>query len=324
MLRDPLLRGRVVAVAIALGAIAITCGDSNESTDGTGGTAGAGATTSTSGVGGDGGFIGQGCEPPCQAPQFCGVSGECLDEGHCTEDGDCPIGAECTDEGLCGGCEPPNMLIDLDRSCSMKSMVGDDSKWDIAVGAINALTTDYADTIRFGLTLFPDTENPNCQQAEIAIPVGPGNEPAIQTLLTASLVNSDPNFPNGPCVTNIDTAMEQAGTEPTFNDVDRPSYVLLITDGKQAGCNAAGGDSGTTQIITDLYQTRGIATFVVGFGSGVDPAQLNVFAVAGGMPANDATCTPDPCEFYKAEDAASLDAVLDAIASAVSCDPDIN
>ncbi|MBW2459012.1 MAG: VWA domain-containing protein [Deltaproteobacteria bacterium] len=316
-----LSKGLVVAVA-ALGAMVVTCGDSDETTTSTG-TGGSGATTSSSGQGGDGGFTSLTCDPPCEPPQFCGVTGVCLDDGDCIEDGDCPPGEECEDTGQCSGCEPPNMLIDLDRSCSMTGDVDGATKWEISVAAIEALTTDYAGTIRFGLTLFPDTANPDCQQDAIPIVVGEGNEAAIQTLLTDSLVNSDPNFPNGPCVTNIDTAMEQAATEPSFDDTDRESYVLLITDGKQYGCSAAGGDSGTTQIITDLYQNRGIATFVVGFGNGVDPAQLNIFAEAGGVPTNDATCTPDPCKFYKAEDAASLDAALDAIATAVNCDPGI-
>jgi len=314
--------GLALSLAVAAG-LALTCGGGDDGA-GTGGSGAAASTsTSSSGTGGDGGFSSNSCDPPCVPPQFCSVTGVCLDDGACAEDSDCPPGEECEDTGLCSGCEPPNMLISLDRSCSMTSNVDGSTKWDIAVGAIDTLTTEYADTIRFGLALFPDTDNPNCQQSDIAIPVGDDTESPIQTLLNDSLSSSDPNFPNDPCVTNIDTAMEQAATEPSFNDTDRQSYVLLITDGKQYGCNAAGGDSGTTQIITDLYQNRGIATFVVGFGDGVDPAQLNIFAEAGGMPTNDATCTPDPCKFYKAEDAASLDTVLDAIASAVNCDPGI-
>jgi hypothetical protein len=128
----------------------------------------------------------------------------------------------------------------------------------------------------------------------------------------------DPNFPNGPCVTNIDTAMEQATTEPALDDPERESYVLLLTDGKQAGCNQAGGDAGTLQIITDLRMNRNVPTFVVGFGDQVDPAQLNEFADAGGVPTNDMSCDP-PCRFYMAEDGASLQTALDDIAKKVSC-----
>jgi hypothetical protein len=201
----------------------------------------------------------------------------------------------------------------------MTGMVAGQTKWEIAVAAIDKLTSDYLGEIRFGLTLFPDTANPDCQQDVPAIPVAPDNETAVQTLLGSALMQSDPNFPNAPCVTNIDTAIEQAAAEPAFDDTERESYALLITDGKQYGCNAAGGDAGTTQIITDLFQTRSVATFVVGFGAGVDPAQLNVFADAGGVPTSDPSCMPDACRFYKAEDGQSLDAALAAIAKQVSC-----
>jgi hypothetical protein len=131
-------------------------------------------------------------------------------------------------------------------------------------------------------------------------------------MLNASLVNTDPYFPNGPCVTNIDTAMQQATTEPAFNDTTRQSYALLLTDGKQSsGCMAAGGDMGTTQIITDLYQNRNVPTFVLGFGvGGIDPVQMNLFADAGGVPSGDPVN-----HFYAAEDQMSLDAALNAIAS---------
>jgi hypothetical protein len=315
---------RTLSLLLALGLAVVTCEGGSDSSK----NKAVGGSPSTSaggnGTGGSGGDIfNEACDPVCIAPQFCSVSGACLDEGQCTDDGDCPTGSECTSAGTCTGCEPPNMLINLDRSCSMTGNVMGVSKWEIAVSAIDKLVTDNKDAIFFGLTMFPDTVTPACEQDAIAIPVGTGNEDPISMLLNAALVNSDPNFPNGPCVTNIDTAMQQAQLdEPAFNDVTTPGYVLLITDGKQAGCNKAGGDNGTEQIITDLWQQRSIATFVVGFGNGVDPAQLNVFANAGGVPTNDMSCDP-PCNFYKAEDQASLDAALGAIAAAVSCDPDI-
>jgi hypothetical protein len=75
-------------------------------------------------------------------------------------------------------------------------------------------------------------------------------------------------------------------------------------------------------MITDYNQMRSIATFVVGFGGEVSPADLNEFALAGGVPAGDATCMPDPCEYYKAEDGASLEAALEAIAGQIHCDPE--
>jgi hypothetical protein len=128
------------------------------------------------------------------------------------------------------------------------------------------------------------------------------------------LVASDQYFPDGPCVTNIDTAVEQASLEPAFSDPTRPSYVMLITDGAQAGCNAAGGNAGTQSIIAGML-TSGVKTFVIGFGTGVNANQLNNFADAGGVPKNDPA---NPSQhYYQANDAASLKAVFDTIAGSI-------
>lgn len=299
---------------------AFTCSNNDDGSTLSTASEGSGANTTASGMGGS--IIGQNCDPPCVAPQFCSVTEVCLDSGQCADDADCEQGAECTDQGVCTGCNPPNLLIVLDRSCSMQPTIGNKTKWEIAVEALNKLTTDFKDEIRFGLTLFPDIVTPPCEQDAIPIPVGPGNEPAIQALLNGSLSVNDPYYPDLPCVTNIDTAMAQAATEPALNDTDRPSYVLLLTDGKQAGCPPNGdlalADAATTQTITDLYQNRDVPTFVIGFDTGADQAQLNTFAAAGGVPANDMSCSP-PCGYYNAVDAAALDAALDDIAAKVSC-----
>jgi hypothetical protein len=260
------------------------------------------------------------------------MAGVCIDPGKCAADGDCGPGTVCDlQANTCvpGGCDvqeakvenvPPNLLIVLDRSCSMKNKVGGMTKWQIAVAAISQMTTDFKDKIRFGLTLFPEVGDPaktgdDCpMNGGILVPVGPGKEGEISTLLTNSLAVADPNYPDDPCVTNIDSAMQQATSEVALDDKDRDSYTLLLTDGKQAGCNLAGGDNGTTMLITELYQMRGVATFVLGFGGEVDPAQMNIFAEAGGVPNSGAT------KYYDAGDQASLDAALKSIAQkTLSC-----
>lgn len=272
----------------------------------------------------DGGWGCQG-EFACQAPAFCSCARVCVPEGSCAADCDCPMGQKCAavDGGMacvpgsdCGGQElvadavPPNLLVVLDRSCSMRAKVGNQTKWQIAASALTTLSTTYKDKIRFGLTMFPDTDANSCSQGAIPIPVGPGNEAALQKLLAASLVQTDPYYPDGPCVTNIDTGILQAAADPGLSDPMRPSYLLLITDGAQAGCNAGGGDNGTLAALTNLFQKRNIPTFVIGFGSSVDAAHLNQFAKAGGVP------SPDPnTAYYKAEDQPSLDKALGTIGS---------
>lgn len=317
----------------ALGAVA-ACGGGSPSQTATGGSAGAGGKTTTTstgtGTGGDGGgiLIG-GCDPPCIEGQICSVAHTCINAGTCISDVDCNAGLVCDpDTHTCkpgGGCGtmsttvaaiPPNLLIVLDRSCSMTAKVGGTPKWNLAVDAVNKMTTDFTSHIRFGLTLFPDLDTPNCDQSAIPIPVAAGNESAIQTLLTASLSKNDKYYPDGPCVTNIDAGIHQASLETALMDAARQNYVLLITDGMQSsGCKTYGGDNGTTQMITDLYQQQKVATFVIGFGGEVDPAQLNKFADAGGVP------TGDPMtHFYKAEDGTSLDQALSSIATkTLSC-----
>lgn len=305
-----------VSCAIAGGG----CGSDNGA--GSGGSA-AGSSGTETGSGGSG----SACDPACQAPQFCSVTRVCLDPGSCAADGDCTEPGKvcdlqtntCVPGGACGSQEilatpvAPNLLIALDRSCSMDNNVTGTgmTKWAISIAAIDTMLTSYANQIRFGLTLFPDRgDGAQCQQnAPFPFYVGPGNEAAISALLNAALDPADNNFPDGPCVTNIDTAMEQAATDPGLADPERDSYILLLTDGKQAGCNAAGGDAGTTTIIDDLFQNKGVGTFVLGFGSGVDPAQLDIFANAGGVPSTGAN------QFYDAADQMSLDAALNTIAN---------
>jgi hypothetical protein len=267
------------------------------------------------------------CAPACTAPKVCSVTGVCLDPGACVVNGDCaapsvcdPKAGLCVPAGQCGSEEigielvAPNLLIVLDRSCSMTDTVGGQTKWQIAVSALKKLGASYRGLIRFGLTLFPDTVGEKCTQGAIPIPVAAGAEVQLQSLLTASLNKWDPSFPDGPCVTNIDAAMQQAATDPALADPSRASYVLLLTDGKQSDCKAAGGDVGTTQIIKDLRDKKKVSTFVVGFGSAADLSQLNVFADAGGKPA------PGVNHFYKAEDQASLDLALKTVSEqAASC-----
>lgn len=268
------------------------------------------------------------CSPACVAPERCSSKARCLSGGACDDDLDCEKGKVCDPKTLTcvpgGGCGsqaiaaepvPPNLLVVLDRSCSMTSKVGAQTKWEIAVDALKTLTTSYSGKIRFGLTLFPDRDTNNCTQAAaIPVPLGPANETKIQTLLTSALKAADPNFPDGPCVTNIDTGMSQAATDPGFKDATRKSFAMLVSDGAQAGCNAGGGDTGTAATITSLA-SKGVKTFVVGFGSGVDTATLNQFAVAGGMPVSGGAV-----KFYNAGDKASLDAALKTIAAlTLSC-----
>lgn len=301
-----------------------TTASSTTTSSSTTGTAGAGGDASTSST--SSGPVG--CEPACVAPQFCSVQNQCLDPGQCLDVADCTEpGTTCdTATETCvpgGGCDaleaaiapiPPNLLLVLDRSCSMTQGAGNGmTKWKAAVDAIVAMTTVHAGKLRFGLSVFPDIVAPSCSQDAIVIPPGENNEAAIQAFLTSALAQNDPYFPDGPCVTNIDTAIEQASVAPELKDPTRDNYVVLLTDGAQSSnCADAGGDAGTTMLLGQMF-AAGLPTYVIGFGNGVDAQALTAFANAGGVP----NATPP---YYDAADPTALDMALDTIAtSAIGC-----
>ncbi len=212
---------------------------------------------------------------------------------------------------------PPNLGIVLDRSCSMKKVLSgtQTTKWQAAVAALDHVLASYPSDVRWGLTLFPDTTGASCAQDASTIAIGDGQAPGIQAVLDASLGAADPNYPAGPCVTNIDTGIEGAALDPALAAPGHASYLMLVTDGAQSsGCDLGGGDAGSEQAIDDLFTQRHIATFVVGFGSQADTAELTRLATRGGVPASGAT------PYYQADTAADLDAVFQQIANqVVSC-----
>jgi len=247
--------------------------------------------------------------------------------GGCAVDADCGEGRECADGACeigseCGGRtfrpEPilPNLAIVLDRSCSMRHTVGGVSKWQIAIDALNALTMRHEGQIRWGLTLFPDITDPRCEQeAAFPVPIGDAREEAVRALLSAALDRDDPyHCEAGPCVTNIDTAVEQAAAEPALADGTRPSYVLLVTDGKQSSSCSDGSDD-RTEVAIERLRTSGVRTFVVGFGGEVDRDSLSSFAMLGG------TARPGVPVYFQADDADALVGAFEEVAaSIVSCD----
>jgi hypothetical protein len=252
-------------------------------------------------------------------PVACGSDADCGSDEHCD------LGSH-TCIGGCGGQHldltyvPPNLGIVLDRSCSMTNDLQgtQTTKWQAAVGALNDVLGSYATQVRWGLTLFPDTTGDKCTQDAIPFPIADANGPPISALLTASLQSTDPNYPDNPCVTDIDSGIEMAATDPALTQTDRKSFLMLVTDGAQSGCDAGGGASGAEAAVTNLF-AAGVATYVVGFGSEVDGNELTKLANDGGVPNNGATA------YYKADTAAELDMVFQQIASdVVSCQYTVN
>lgn len=250
-------------------------------------------------------------------------------------------------------CEPPDMLIVLDRTMSMHrrpdgTVPADtpagrmETKWYIAITAIEAVTASLDATIRFGLELFPrdpgqdvcvtlseringtTATNPTCEGGEVPV------SPAISTgtMISTAL---DPEATRLCNSTPIGSALGTAQTHLAgIQDPVRDQFVMLLTDG-QATC----GEDPLSIANTQAMARAGVETYVIGFdasGTGVDPAQLNHLACAGrtapGFPApctadgnGDYTAT-DPNTgtlFLTANDATALQQQLEQVAGQVCC-----
>lgn len=282
-------------------------------------------------------LITSGCSS-CGPQEFCSTQDSCIPLGTCLGDGDCSADGYVCEAGACqpgGECGaeifdleavPPNILILLDRSCSMPDCQkyglvancynnsGFD-KWEAAVVAINELTEGYRGRVRWGLDLFPNTGGIACVQEQATIAVGDARETEIQQLLTAALDVSHPMFPNNPCVTNILGVLEAAGSDAAFTDAGHEPFVVLITDGEEFNCGDREANHTQAVAVVEDLAGRGIQTVVVGFGDGVVPDKLNDLAVAGARP------NPDPgLDYYQASDAQGLlDTLSGVVQGAVGC-----
>ncbi len=239
-------------------------------------------------------------------------------------------------------CASPNVLILFDISGSMGKASTAGSKYNQAVDAIKAVVTASDDKIRYGLKVFPspapETVKVYCSvDTLLAVDLGLGSSMAISSYLTPG----EANFFGGPR-SDYDTPMYQAlnnAAEITaLEDLERRNYIILITDGIQDCCN--GGDyddepdcnsgqgygtanyfvpeelaenrSDLVRLVGDLKK-KGINTFVVGFGDGVDKTTLDQMAVAGGT--NKDGCADGAAGdcYYNAADKAALQRALAAI-----------
>jgi hypothetical protein len=171
---------------------------------------------------------------------------------------------------------PPDMLIVLDRSGSMR--MGNVNRWDPSVSALKTLTAQLGSTIHFGLMTFPGKggssmppapvamqdcnaltdiveqlacvaanaaaggggggqNRDTCGAGSIDVPIAPNNGAAIASAL-------DSMSPNGatPTAATLNAAHTALGTSMAGPDaVVAPKYVLLVTDGAPNCTNGGGG-----------------------------------------------------------------------------------
>jgi len=231
-----------------------------------------------------------------------------------------------------GSCDPPDMLVILDRSDSMSTNVGTQgSRIDLAMSAIDTITAPPTDgTVRFGFQVLPQIGGAECS-TELVVPIGLGNGTKISGALGAMSPQLDYGTPIGAALTSAEQTL--AGTKTQGRD----QYILLITDGGE--CCSCSTDAADLAQAQKLYQA-GVKIFAVGFGGDDDPVLLDNLACAGHTAQNFATdCTCDNagnCQlastvnasttqlYYKASDGAALKQAVASITNQVCCDCNVN
>ena len=181
---------------------------------------------------------------------------------------------------------PVNMMLLQDVS---GSMVNDDygnpapepTKWTQAKNAINSMLENFADEINFGIDRFPNDDQCGVTNAALSDTL-PDNADNINSILGTI-------FPVG--ATPILLSMQNytdANHAPIFTSADSASYLVVISDGADT-CGQSGmamfdqaSPQQLTTVTTNLLTNFDIKTFVIGFGAGAEPTQLNAIAAAGG------------------------------------------
>lgn len=280
------------------------------------------------------------------------ADGSTADGGGGTADGSSASDGSTPADG--GDCEPPDVLIVLDRTMSMHrrpdgsrppdTAAGHmESKWYIAVTSIESFTGELDETIRFGLELFPrdpggdacvtlsqridgtTATNPRCEEGEVVVAPDIGTADAIAGAIdpeTTLLCRSTP----------VGAGLVTAADEMADIAVaDRAQFVVLITDGQDT-C-----DDALPLSTVQSLAASGVNTYVIGFdasagGSGIDAGALNDLACAGRTAPDFPTpCADDgagnytaldrggPALFLQAGDATALTESLEGIAGDVCC-----
>ncbi|MBL8786873.1 MAG: VWA domain-containing protein, partial [Deltaproteobacteria bacterium] len=261
---------------------------------------------------------GDGCEAEvvqaCTDESQCQQSEVCLGQrctpnpqgGTCDTTADCALGDVCVG-GICGcageqytaEAVPPNVLIIFDRTSSMNQSAGNgQTKLQVAVAAVTQITADYDDRMRFGLLAYPATnqagnQGEQCGAGSVFIAPALNNGPAIGAWL-ANVGTTNLGTPTA-------AALQVAIDYPGIKDPTRDNIAILITDGESSCADPV-------PKVTELFNlSPSVKTYVIGFGGGVDPGELNDMAVQGG------TALEGETKYYDASTPATLGAALETI-----------
>jgi hypothetical protein len=253
-------------------------------------------------------------------------------------------------------CEPPDVLIVLDRTLSMhKTPDGltpvdapayKSSKWYQAITALEGVATKFDASVRFGLELWPRdpgggkcitlaervtnskmATNPACETSEVPVDVGLGTGQAIADLLDPATTTICSTTPTGEALYSAGAYLE--GIQVPGRD----QYVILVTDG--ADWDFSCPDPDPLKAVQDL-EKKGIKTFVVGFNG--EEAQLGALSYLNNLACAGQTAKgfPGPCYdtadgwqavavnpafpvYLHADNAENLEAALQSVIDDVCC-----
>ncbi len=211
------------------------------------------------------------------------------------------------------------LLILQDVSGSMEmddegNVIPPPNKWSMAKEAISAMLDEFQDDVEFAADTFPNPGVDAFDNCNVSDPVMtdalPDNGDTINSAFEA--ITPDGSTPLYLAMKNFLTP----DYAPLFTDDTYESYLLVVSDGQDT-CGTQDGGGGfvmpedLTEVTTQLLNEQGIMSFVIGFGSGADPDQLNAIAAAGGT---------EFTEFIPADDQQSLEEALETlIISIVAC-----
>ncbi|MCP4600400.1 MAG: VWA domain-containing protein [Proteobacteria bacterium] len=202
---------------------------------------------------------------------------------------------------------PVRIMIVQDLSSSMGQ--GTPTKWRQAQTALTTMLNNFNSAIEFGFDGFPYLAECAVAQEPAADAVPDNAKYITDGLGKLALTRSTPLYL---AIKNY----QKANYAPKFMAQGANRYLLVVSDGADS-CGTTGTmrDGATPQqlgtITGALLTTKDLKTFVIGFGTGANPAQLNAIAAAGGT---------NHKQYINAQDQAALESALnDIAASVVSC-----
>ncbi|HEY4181399.1 MAG TPA: VWA domain-containing protein [Kofleriaceae bacterium] len=212
-------------------------------------------------------------------------------------------------------CASARVMVILDKSSSMQTgLIGNQTKWDVAVSGLGQVLDTYQSKAEFGLMTFP---KPNqCGPGSLDVTPAKMSRQAIMSALS-----SPP--PNAGNWTPMAQTLDAAAHEPTILNAQGSKNVVLITDGWQ-WCSPYDPNTRYDGVgAAAALKAQGVTVYVVGFGAEVDSAALNQMAVASGTAipgcnsANMDPTDPNQC-YYQVDSAQQLIDALTTIAGTVS------